>query len=65
MAAQICVNIGFKGMACCFMAPSHYQNQISLIIERFSVAFTWEQFHKNCSYVSLNLDGLKENRVPV
>ena len=33
-------------MACCLMAPSHYQNQH----QRFCVVFSWEKFHMNCSW---------------
>ena len=42
-------------MACCLTEPSHYVNQAMLIDhQRCSVAFTWEQFHKKCSWTLIH-----------
>ena len=37
-------------MACCLMAPSHYLNNVDSSPKRCSVTFTWEWFHKKCSW---------------
>ena len=38
--------------ACSFTAPSHYLSQC-WFITKGSVAFTWNQFHQKCSWISI------------